>query len=69
MIERQARRVIRGWQGLFEYTGLRRTQLQTMVAEGRFPAPVRLGPRAIGWYENDIAKYQDKLSRKQHEDA
>ena len=35
-------------------TQLSRVQRWRGVREGTFPAPVQLGPRAIGWYEGDI---------------
>jgi len=30
-------------------TGLSRSSLYGMMAEGRFPRPVRIGKRAVGW--------------------
>lgn len=30
-------------------TGLSRSSIYSAIAEGRFPAPVRLGVRAVGW--------------------
>jgi len=35
-------------------TGLSRTTLYTMMAEGRFPKPFKLNLRANGWTEADI---------------
>lgn len=37
-----------------DLTGLSRSTLYQMIAEGRFPAPVRLGSRAVGWREADL---------------
>lgn len=37
--------------------GLQRSSLYAMVAEGHFPAPVRLGLRSVGWRESDVAKW------------
>lgn len=38
-------------------TGLSRSSIYAMMAEGRFPKPVRLGKRAVGWTEQTIAEW------------
>ena len=35
-------------------TGLARATLYAKVADGTFPAPVRLGVRSVGWRASDI---------------
>jgi prophage regulatory protein len=35
-------------------TGLARSTLYDYIARGAFPAPVRLGARAVAWHEADI---------------
>lgn len=35
-------------------TGLSRSTLYQMMAEGRFPKPLRIGKRAVGWPETAI---------------
>lgn len=35
-------------------TGLGRSTIYLKIAEGTFPAPVKLGVRAVGWLESDI---------------
>ena len=66
MSEKRARNVIRGWDRMREVTGYGRTQLQQMVAEGRFPKPIKLGPRAIGFFEDEIAEWQqDRLAARE----
>lgn len=37
-----------------ELTGLSRSTLYDMMAKGQFPAPVKLGTRAVGWREADL---------------
>jgi len=37
--------------------GLSRSTLYAMMAEGRFPKPVRLGRRAVGWREADLRRW------------
>ena len=40
-----------------DITGLSRSTLYAMIAEGRFPAPVKLGTRAVGWRETDLTAW------------
>ena len=45
-------------------TGLSRSTLYERIAKGSFPAPVRLGARAVGWRESDICTWIDGLESK-----
>lgn len=39
-------------------TGLSRSTIYSRVAEGLFPAPIKLGgKRAVGWLENEIEEW------------
>lgn len=38
-------------------TGLSRSTIYAMISEGTFPKPIRLGKRAVGWTETDIAEW------------
>ena len=38
-------------------TGLSRSTIYEMMAEGTFPRPLRLGKRAVGWTETAIADW------------
>jgi prophage regulatory protein len=40
-------------------TGLGRSTLYKMIAEHRFPAPVRLSTRAVGWRHDDVRHWAD----------
>lgn len=42
--------------------GLSRSTIYQLMTDGRFPRPVRLGKRAVGWRESDIAEWLDGLS-------
>ncbi|MFY9940128.1 MAG: AlpA family phage regulatory protein [Silvibacterium sp.] len=47
--------------------GLSRSSIYAAVAQGKFPNPIRLGARAVGWLESDVDKWvsqQVELSRK-----
>ena len=35
-------------------TGLSKSMLHKMVGEGTFPAPVRIGKRAVAWRESEV---------------
>ena len=35
-------------------TGLTRSMAYELVREGRFPRPINLGARAVGWLESEI---------------
>ncbi|MEP9386470.1 AlpA family phage regulatory protein [Mesorhizobium sp. KR9-304] len=39
-------------------TGLPKSTLYAKVAAGEFPKPIKLGARAVGWLEHDIASWQ-----------
>ncbi|WP_438275642.1 helix-turn-helix transcriptional regulator [Nitrobacter sp.] len=39
-------------------TGLKRSSIYAGVADGTFPKPVPLGPKAVGWLETDIVDWQ-----------
>ena len=39
-------------------TGLSRSQIYNLMAQGKFPPPIPLGGRAVGWIDSEIAEYQ-----------
>lgn len=43
-----------------QITGLRRSSIYKFIDEGRFPKPIRIGPRAVAWLESDIAAWQQE---------
>lgn len=38
-------------------TGLSRSSIYLQIKTGHFPPPVRLGGRAVGWVEEEIASW------------
>jgi len=42
---------------VLDRTGLSRSTVYQRVSEGRFPKPVSLGARAVGWVESDIEEW------------
>lgn len=43
-------------------TGLGRSTIYDWMAKGKFPKPVRLGLRAVGWRESDIIGWMKDLN-------
>ena len=39
-----------------------KSSIYAMVANGLFPAPHRLGARAVGWLENEVAAFIEARS-------
>lgn len=42
---------------VLKVTGLGRSTIYRLVADGSFPAPVRLGPRAVAWRWSDLDQW------------
>ena len=42
---------------VMERTGLSRSTIYVRLAEGRFPRPVALGARAVGWIEAEVDEW------------
>lgn len=55
--ERRLRRIIR-LREVEAVTGKKRSAIYEAVEKGTFPAPIPLGPRAVGWLEDEIADWQ-----------
>lgn len=45
-------------------TGMGRSWIYTASKCGAFPAPVRLGARAIGWKSSDVQSWLDSRQRR-----
>ena len=41
-------------------TGLGRSTIYSRIALGKFPRPIRLSERCVGWLENDIEAWLDE---------
>lgn len=44
--------------------GMGRLWIYLAVQEGRFPAPIRIGSRAIGWKRSDVLAWLDSCQRR-----
>ena len=40
-------------------TGLSRSSIYQLMAEGKFPKPISIGKRAVGWLESSINAWID----------
>ena len=40
-------------------TGLSRSTIYEQIANGTFPKPVKIGKRAVGWLNSDLAAWLD----------
>ena len=61
MSEKRARHMVRGW--VRAYIPYGPTQLQEMVKQGRLKPPIKIGPRAIAWFEDDLIAAQEAFER------
>jgi prophage regulatory protein len=50
-------------------SGYKPTQLDELIKQGKFPAPIHLseGGRAVGWFEDEVASHQE--ARRAERDA
>ena len=46
-------------------TGLSRGTLTKLQAMGQFPARVILGPRSVGWFEDEVTQWMETRQRRE----
>ena len=47
-------------------TGIPRSTLYAKIAAGDFPAPIKIGQRAVGWIEAEVHDWLDSRQRSCH---
>ena len=59
MIEQETRRQVRFLRlpEVLARTGLSRSTIYVRLDQGRFPRPVSLGARAVGWLESEVDEW------------
>jgi prophage regulatory protein len=57
------RKIIR-WKAVREITGLSRTTINSLEEADDFPKRIVLGPRAVGWYQEEVAGWVESRRRK-----
>ncbi len=51
-------------------TGLSRSTIYVRIEQGRFPRPVSLGPRAVGWIEAEIEEWmRQRIARSRRKES
>jgi len=48
---------------VLDATGQGKSKVYQLIKEGKFPAPVRLGARNVGWIESEVQKWIEDLPR------
>ena len=49
-------------------TGLSRSKIYDLITRDEFPGPIKIGARAVGWVEADIAAWiNQKIDAAKHE--
>lgn len=43
--------------------GLSKSRIYELIAEGKFPRPLKISDRAVGWPESDIDQFQSSWQR------
>jgi prophage regulatory protein len=46
------------WPGPRKYNGKGRSQTYADMAAGKFPKPIKLGGRAVGWLKSELEDWQ-----------
>ena len=52
-----ATQVIRRLPLVKQNTGLSRSTIYLLIKQGKFPAPIQLAPRAVGWVGSEIDEW------------
>ncbi len=48
---------------VLDRVGFSKSELHRRLTAGKFPAPIKLGARAVAWRESDIEDYINSLSQ------
>ena len=51
---------------VLKVTGLGRSTIYRWIADGSFPPPVRLGPRAVAWRWSDLDRWTNSRDTARH---
>ena len=51
---------------VLKVTGLGRSTIYRWIADGSFPPPVRLGPRAVAWRWSDLDRWTQSRDLAHH---
>lgn len=48
-----------------EITGVPPSSVYAKMAQGIFPKPVKIGPRAVAWKQSDLAAWMETLKQRE----
>jgi len=51
---------------VLDRTGLGRSTIYAYIASGKFPKPIPLGPRAVGWNEAEVDEWLIQKINRSH---
>jgi prophage regulatory protein len=62
-------RVLR-WPEVYEKVGLCKSQIYSLISQGKFPPPIKLGARASGWLSSEVSAWlENKISSSRSQEA
>ena len=62
MEKKRKRNILRLWE-VMKRVKLSKSQIYALKARGEFPQSVKIGPKAVGWYEDEIDEYLNTRPR------
>lgn len=58
------------WPEVAKIVPISRSHAHAMAAQGKFPKPIKLGPRASGWLESEIIAWlADRIAQSRIDDS
>jgi predicted DNA-binding transcriptional regulator AlpA len=60
------RTIVRGWKAAGRRVGKSPVQLWRDVRDGKFPAPIELGPNSVGWFDDEIIGHLESRPRRSY---
>jgi len=54
---------------VIELTGRSKSRIYADIAKGKFPAPVKIGAKAVAWVEDEIAAHNEALIAERDRDT
>ena len=55
--EKNPKRLVIRLPEVIRQTGMCKSQIYALKAKGIFPQSIKIGPRAVGWYEDEVQHY------------
>ena len=54
---------------VIKLTGLSRSSIYLAISKEQFPKPIKIGKRSIGWSEDSISQWQQKIQETENENS